>query len=77
MGLPNFKQSFFVINVILPVAIGGLIYILFRVDTLWVFTWLKYAGLYETVMTLRETTYAASSDIPAHLLYSLPDGLWV
>lgn len=28
-------------------------------------------------MTLRETTYATSSDIPAHLLYSLPDGLWV
>jgi hypothetical protein len=61
--------------VVLPIALGATIYLIFRSPHLLVFRWLRAAGLLETTMQVRE--YFAAVRLPDAVLYSLPDGLWV
>lgn len=62
---------------LLPLLIGGLIYILFRVDTLRMFNWFEKIGLLEHIDHLRQFTLHFANGIPEWILYSLPDGLWL
>lgn len=66
----------FLLKVVLPLFLGGIIYILFRTDTLLMFSWFKSFGLGEVITNWRKSTFQ-KYDIPLVLIYSLPDSLWV
>ncbi len=67
----------FLIHVIFPIIIGGLIYILFREKNLLMFEWFTFLRLDFIVNFLRENLYKYRNYIPKSLLFSLPDALWV
>lgn len=56
-------------------TIGGLIYVIYRPDSLLMFSWFRWLGLEATVNTLR-TAYGDIS-IYSWVKYSLPAGLWL
>lgn len=62
---------------LVPLMIGGAIYILFRTASLRMFGWFEVVGLTTFIDDLRATTYHFSYNIPEWVLYSLPDGLWI
>ena len=68
------KQYF--IHVGLPLFLATLIYILFRADTLFLFTWLDELGLKTLVNAVRQPFVGLSNHIPQILLYSFPDAAW-
>jgi hypothetical protein len=65
-------------NCVIPVSIGGLIYILGRHETLKMFHWFQLLHLDTYIYHLR-LVYQASitSSLPSWVLYSLPDALWM
>ncbi|MFN9411856.1 MAG: hypothetical protein ACK57V_05675 [Pirellula sp.] len=60
----------FCLLVILPIAVGSLIYVGWRTTSLWVFHWLAFCGIPSNV-------FRPSAGLPSVVLYSLPDGCWV
>ena len=64
-------------HIILPLFIGGLIYLSFRSTTLNMFKWFELLSLSNFINSLRETLYPIKSILPEWTIYSLPDGLWV
>lgn len=52
---------------------GGTIYLLFRPTRLYIFDWIKDAGMMETIELLRYRIFS----IPSWMEYTLPDGLWM
>ncbi len=67
----------FFIHVILTIFIGGIIYVLFRSDTLLMFRWFEFLKLDKLIYSLREYTFSYRKYIPESVLFSLPDCLWV
>lgn len=65
----------FCLHVILPIAIGAAIYLLFRTTSLLVFDWVAKAHLSEVTFAARQLL--SGIHLPEWLLYTLPDGLWV
>ncbi len=63
------------IHVFLPIIFGGLIYILFRSDSLLMFKWFEFLGLSNIIYIVRECVINIS--LVDWVRYSLPDGLWV
>lgn len=57
--------------------LGGLIYILFRQETLQMFGWFDSINLLGIISELRELTIPMKKYLPEWFIYSLPDGLWV
>lgn len=62
---------------ILPLMIGGLIYLAFRTDSLLMFKWFDAILLDTPIEYLREMTLTSSKHLPNWFLFSLPDGLWI
>jgi hypothetical protein len=56
---------------------GGLIYVLFRTDSIRFFDYLTYVGLDESLSIIRSITLPMNQFIPEWVIYSLPDGLWL
>jgi hypothetical protein len=71
------KIKTILLNAILPLFIGGLIYLLFRSETLIMFDWIRFLGFKESLDFLRNDFNIIKSFIPNWVLFSLPDGLWV
>ncbi len=65
------------LHIFLPIFIGASIYLLFRKDTLLVFSWIDYIGASEIVSFIRDNVFFIRKYIPGFILYSLPDGIWV
>ena len=63
----------YLVNVIIPLLIGGLIYIIYRTETLIMFSWFSYLSLDQYVDYLR--TFS-SYLLPDWVILSLPNGLW-
>ena len=61
----------------LTMIIGGLIYILFRTQTLIMFDWFKILLLEEHIENMRLTSMTFSKNLPDWFLFSFPDGLWL
>ena len=68
---------FVLLNTLIPVLVGGLVYLSWRTDSLYMFHWLKRTGLDESVLLLRETLSSTKQYLPRFVLYSLPDAAWV
>ena len=63
------------VHCILPLLVGGLIYILFRPTTLKMFDWFEYTGLMESILLMRVVSQNYMM-LPDWLYFALPDGLW-
>jgi len=70
------KTNNIFLNVILPIAIGGFIYILFREKSLLMFSWFTKIGLDNLIHNIR-TIAIWNYQLPDWVIYSLPDGIWV
>jgi len=62
---------------LLPLIIGGLIYISFRPETLLMFDFFSTLSIDAPIEYLRENTMGLKQYFPDWFLFSLPDGLWV
>lgn len=71
------RAKAFLLNVILPLFIGGLLYIFFRDQSLRMFRWFGQLGLSEYMRDIRASVYPMARYVPDWAVYSLPDGLWV
>lgn len=63
--------------VVLPLAVGGIVYILWRAETLRWFSWASSIGLGPFLRQLRAIASPARATIPSWVVYSLPGGLWL
>lgn len=54
---------------------GGMIYLLFRTESLLMFQWVGYLHVESFIYNLREN--ASPISIPAFCKFCLPDGLWI
>lgn len=66
-----------IIGHLFTILLGGLLYILFRHDTLRMFSWFDSINLSAVISELRLYTLPLSDYLPNWFLYSLPDGLWL
>lgn len=66
---------FKIIILLIPVILGGLIYIIFRTEKLIMFCWFDYLHLTSEINIAKSfrNTYA----FPDWFIYSFPDGLWI
>lgn len=62
---------------ILTLFIGGMIYLIFRIETLLMFKWFAVVSLDPPIEYLREMTLTTKNKLPEWFLFSLPDGLWI
>jgi hypothetical protein len=67
-----------ILNMVLPVFLGGLIYISYRSVDLSMFLWFTKLGLVEQVWEMRSLVESNKwiSNPSRFTLYCLPDGLW-
>jgi len=78
-GKTLWRSSIFVLslNVVLPILLGGVIYLSWRKDSLYMFHWFKVLRLNDAIMLLRGTFTPVKNYLPEFVLYSLPDAAWV
>lgn len=66
-----------IIHCLLPLFIGGLLYILFRSSDLKMFQWLNFFGFKNLILQVRSYLCEVKNGIPSWTYFSLPDALWV
>jgi hypothetical protein len=71
------KKFLLFVHGVLPIILGGSIYILYRSTDLRIFNWINCLGMREHVDFIREFSVSSRYLIPKWLIYSLPDGLWI
>jgi hypothetical protein len=76
-ALPPFTVGFFLIHCVLPMVIGGLVYLTWRSDSLLMFGWARAIGLEGAVEMLRSQFGHHRASVPEWILFSVPDGAWV
>ncbi|REG88254.1 hypothetical protein [Algoriphagus antarcticus] len=62
---------------IIPVILGGLIYLTYRTDSLVMFGWFNEIGLSDKIGLLRSNYQLQNLTIPNWIKFSLPDALWL
>lgn len=75
--MKSFKVKLIIIHCIIPIMIGGLLYIFFRSTSIRMFKWFDFLGLENIIQLIRSSLYNVKSNIPNWIYFSLPDGLWV
>ena len=68
---------YFLVVVLLPIVIGGLIYLLFRTDSLLMFSWAAQLSLLDLIEQGRAAAAPLLPHVPSVVLFSVPDGVWV
>lgn len=76
MSLSTNSSTSFVLPIVY-LSIGGLIYVLFRPDSLRMFTWFKEIDVLDTVLQVRVATLPIAGKLPQWVLFSLPDGIYL
>ena len=66
-----------ILGCLFSILSGGLIYVLFRQDSLKMFSWFESVNLSNSISEMRLFTIPLSIYLPDWFLYSLPDGLWL
>ena len=72
----NLRRNLFLLS-FLTLLCGTLIYLLFRVSTLKVFSWLNFLGIDFVNFDLRKNSINFAPKIPEWFIFSLPDGIWI
>lgn len=62
---------------LIPLLLGGLIYVTYRTDTLIMFSWFKNLQLQSITDAFRSNTFLQKLDVPDWIKFSLPDALWL
>ncbi|MBN4054930.1 hypothetical protein JYT15_00315 [Acidimicrobium ferrooxidans] len=75
--LGNRSHRAFLLHIVLPLAVGSALYVLWRPTNLLVFRWLDAAGLLSVSYAARSVVGVWPGVLPEWILYSLPDGLWI
>ena len=70
-------RRYVAINCVLPLVIGGMIYLLWRSDDMLMFKCADAIGLSPAIYAGRGSVGAFSEWIPDIILFSLPDAVWV
>ncbi len=73
----HLKLNLFLCHVILPIIFGGIIYLLFRSDSLMMFHWTDAIGLKPVLDNMRDYCMTIQINNMNWFFFSLPDGLWV
>jgi|SRR5690554_48677 len=60
-----------------PTFLGGLIYLVYRNDSLEMFNWFEQINLGSFVNFLRTNEFLQNLSLPAWVKYSLPNALWL
>ena len=68
---------YLLLAVVLPIVIGGLIYLLFRTDSLLMFAWADQLLLTDLIVRGRAAAAPLLPHVPGFVLFSVPDGVWV
>jgi hypothetical protein len=71
------KLRFLHTDVLMPLVVGGCIYLLWRAPTLLMFSWAAWLGLAGGVDFARAAAAPVSTYLPAGILFTLPDAAWV
>ena len=71
----NLKNNIF-IHVVIPMLVGGVIYILFREQNILMFRWFDFLG-FDYLTTHSKEAFYNNNMLPFWVKYSLPDGIWV
>ncbi|MDG1478955.1 MAG: hypothetical protein P8R54_05155 [Myxococcota bacterium] len=71
------SARYFFLVVVLPLVVGGLIYILLRADTLLMFQWAENLSLTALITHGRAAAAPLLPWVPGFVLFSIPDGIWV
>ncbi len=69
------RITYIILFVILPICLGGSIYIIFRVKSLKMFSWFLQLNLSNEIELVRN--HFSNYYLPHWILYNLPDFLWV
>ena len=69
------KNNKILFHVLIPMIIGGFIYIIFREKNLLMFNWFNFVGCENLVDFLRYNF--SKYYIPNWLLFNYPDGIWI
>lgn len=71
------KLNAWTIHVLIPIIVGGFLYILFRSENLLMFKWVKSIRLTDEISSIRNFTLEIKYWIPKWIYFSLPDAIWV
>ena len=67
-----------IIHVVSPLILGGMIYIVYRPTTLMMFGWIDFVGMSDLVAEIRIVAPHFSNNFFSDLvIFSLPHGIWV
>lgn len=64
-------------KIIIPLIVGGLIYVFFRSPSLLMFKWFHQIGIAEIILNIKDQYKVPSNWLINWCIYSLPDGLWL
>lgn len=67
----------FSLHIIIPLFIGGVIYLLFRTENLKMFEWFEIMKLDLVVKNLRMLSLVRNFEYPYWIVFCLPNALWV
>ena len=76
----NYQMNYKLLTIthcLLPLFIGGALYILFRSSELKMFEWFNFLGLKNLILEVRFYFCEVKNGIPSWTYFSLPDALWV
>lgn len=71
------RRNLIIKHVLIPLIIGGFLYILFRSTNLILFSWLKNFGLGNIILSVRNHTSFFKLYLPQSVYFSLPNALWL
>ena len=66
-----------IIGGLLPITLGGLIYIMFRTNNLVMFKWFSKLSLNSIIYSIRNLSILKIIHLPEWFLFSLPDGFYM
>jgi hypothetical protein len=76
-SIPGPGLGFVLLCCVLPVFVGGMIYLAFRDTSLLMFRWAGWLALDGAIEAMRSHTLPYRPGIPDWVLFSVPDGVWV
>lgn len=71
------KLRLLIFHVLFPLSFGILIYLSFRCKSIIIYRWFDVFEISNLFESLRNYLFQYNSHLPAWLIYSLPDALWV
>ena len=69
------KLKKILLHVIMPMMLGGIIYIIFRDNNTLMFSWFYKLGIAENIENIRNVIEI--NFLPNWILFNFPDGVWI